>query len=507
MRDVLEAKYAEFKNIIDILPINTKQNKKKKLDCILEEETASNNMLNSIKEEIKARLDKFNELKENTNINKLEVELEKCNIINEWNIYNTAYEKMHLDYYLYKLHTYYKEDLSSLNSCINKIVEAFTKVGITLTKDDFNLNNHVASYMEKILDHEKDDKLEELFEQIYWKFPEIIKTLEINFKNIYFKNEKKITKYYEDRHIEYLKKHSDDEIINMRIKIAKEIDNVKSRDKYLIFNNFKDKEYSLADYNQNDINKKKEMYFGEDNYSYGMLEKIYDTLFEYNMLLKYNYLLMDMREKLDKKDTLKNSKANALKEIIKEEAKLKKLNAKQDSKPLLPFMKKKTDEKWLFDYKSVLDEVIKKYDEFDTACFNDLVFNVLSRDSSVLEVFKLISSNYLYFVEKTKALEDGSNISVISDKFEELKNDVNNRKFSLINNIALLDDKQMKEIIVDKYNLEGIKLTIEALQKENIERTMNDIKMLMNYEDVVASGINIDDIRLYLDAEKLFDAE
>ena len=32
MRDTLEAKYAEFKNIIDILPVNTKQNKKKKLD-------------------------------------------------------------------------------------------------------------------------------------------------------------------------------------------------------------------------------------------------------------------------------------------------------------------------------------------------------------------------------------------------------------------------------------------------------------------------------------------
>ena len=502
MRNNLEKKYEEFKNIIDILPVNTKQNKKKKLDYILEEETKDNNLLDSIKDEINKRLSKFDKLKENPNIKKLEAELEKCNIINEWNSYNTAYEKMHLDYYLYQLHRYYKEDLSSLNSCIKMIIEAFKKVGIQLTKEDFDMNNYVSLYMEKVLSNASNEELNTAFEDIYWKFPEIIKTLEINFKNIYFKNEKKINKYYDDRHAEYLKNHKDSEIIDMRIKIYKEINNIISRDEYLIFNKFKNKEYSLADYNLNDISKKKELYFNDNNYTYDNLEKVYSTLFEYNLLLKYNYLLMDMRDKLDKKDTLKNAKGNALKEIMKEEGKLKKLNAKQNSKSL-PFMKKKIDEKWLFDYKTVLGNIISKYDEFDAACFNDLVFNKLSKDSSVLEVFKVISSNYLYFVEKTKSLEDGSTISQISDKFEELKSDINNNQFTLINNLALLDEKQMKEIIADKYNLEGVKLTIDALQKDNVEKTMKDIKMLMDYEDVIASGINLDDIKLYLEWEKL----
>lgn len=505
MIEELNNKYNDFKGVIDILPVNTKYNRKRKTDYILEEIENDNKRLEQVKKEIEKRINSFSSLEVNNKIQELEHELEKCNIVNEWSNYNTAYEKMHLDYYLYQLHRYYKEDLVSVNACIKKILESFKKVEIVLTKDDFNFNSYVADYMEKILNNVTDQELADYFEEIYWKNPDIIKTIEINFKSIYLRNEKKIDKYYETRHQEFLNNHKDEEIYNMRIKLSNDIKTLKGEDAFLNFQKFVNNEYAIADFKKDDIDKKKQIYFNEESYNYDNLLELNQVLNEYNVLIKYKYLFTDMRERLEKKDSLKNAKNNALKEVSKEENKLIKLNDKHNKKPL--FGKKKNDEKFLFNYKNILNNIIKYYDEFDNACFNDLVFLKLSQDSTVLEVLKLISANYLYFVERTFANDESLNINDVTKTFDELKEYINNNNFVLLNNIALLDEKQMKQLISDKYNLGNIKLSTDSLLDENIERTISDIRLLINYEDIVKSGINIDDISLYLDYSKLLEKE
>ena len=502
MKEKLEQQYADFKNVLDVLPTNNKFNRQKKLDYILEETKKNSELIENIKQEINRRLSVFENLQVNPNIDELEKKLEQCSIINEWNQYNTPYEKMHLDYYLYQLHRYYKEDLTSVNTCINKIIESFNKVGITLTKEDFDFNNYISEYIDKILKKESPEILKTSFEETYWKFPEIIKTIEINFKSIYLRNEKKIIKYYEDRHEEFLKNHNDAEIYDMHIRLTNEITNLKSKDQYLIFEKFKSNEYTLGEYSESDINKLKEQYFPNNSYNHQSLLNLNQTLFEYNLIIKYNYLLTDMKDRLEKKDTLKGSKDNAIKEIQKEESKLKKLNNQRFAKTL-PFLKKRNDEKWLFDYKNALTSITAKYDEFDNSCFNDLIFKKLSQDSTVLEVLKLISSNYIYFVTKTKQLDENANINDITKQYNILKDEVNNHNYTLLNNIALLDEKQMKQIIVDKYNLENIEITIDSLEKDNIEKTIDNLEKLINYENIISSGIKLEDIKLYLEYQKV----
>ena len=281
MKEKLEQQYADFKNVLDVLPTNNKFNRQKKLDYILEETKKNSELIENIKQEINRRLSVFENLQVNPNIDELEKKLEQCSIINEWNQYNTPYEKMHLDYYLYQLHRYYKEDLTSVNTCINKIIESFNKVGITLTKEDFDFNNYISEYIDKILKKESPEILKTSFEETYWKFPEIIKTIEINFKSIYLRNEKKIIKYYEDRHEEFLKNHNDAEIYDMHIRLTNEITNLKSKDQYLIFEKFKSNEYTLGEYSESDINKLKEQYFPNNTYNYQSLINLDKTLFEY----------------------------------------------------------------------------------------------------------------------------------------------------------------------------------------------------------------------------------
>ena len=505
MIEELDSKYEELKGVIDVLPINTKYNRKRKIDCIMDEVKNDNDRLNLVKAEIESRISHFKELSINPMIAQLEQELEKCNIANEWNNFNTSYEKMHLDYYLYQLSRYYKEDLTSVNACIKKIVESFKKVDIVLTKEDFNFNNYVSQYMEKLLNNATDEELKDIFEEIYWKNSDVIKIMEANFKNLYLKNEKKIDKHYESRHEEFLKNHKDEELYEMRINLSDKIKELKGVDACLNFQKFSSGEFSLADFKDEDMQKKRELYFSGDSYNSENLYELYKVLNEYQILIKYKYLFDDMKTKLEKKDELKNSKANALKEISKEETQLIKLNAKQNKKGL--FGKKKNDEKWLFEYKNVLTSILDHYNEFDNACFNDLVYERMTQDSSVIDVLKLIISNYLYFVEETFKLDENQDINDITDKFENLKNYVNNNHFVLLNNVALLDEKQMKQLIVDKYNLGQINLTIDNLVDDNLEKTIADIKQLIDYENIINSGINVDDIALYSEYNKLIAAE
>ena len=120
---------------------------------------------------------------------------------------------------------------------------------------------------------------------------------------------------------------------------------------------------------------------------------------------------------------------------------------------------------------------------------------------------KLITSNYLYFVSKTIVQMEGTPISTITDMFTELKDYVNNNNFILLNNIALLDEKQMKQLIVDKYNLDSVKLTVDNLMDSNLENTLKDIKLLIDYENVIESKIDILDLELYLEYKKLLEKD
>ena len=194
MIEELEAKYEEYRGVIEVLPVNTKYNRKRKLEYLDERIDEDQKLIEKINKEIDTRLEELNGLVVNDKIQKLTEELEKCNIVNEWNPYNTAYEKMHLDYYLYQLHRYYKEDLDGLNECIKRILESFKKVEIELTSAEFNFNADVKEYIEMILSNHKPEEIKECFERVYWKNSDIVKILELNFESIYLKYEKKINK-------------------------------------------------------------------------------------------------------------------------------------------------------------------------------------------------------------------------------------------------------------------------------------------------------------------------
>ena len=212
MKEEIQSKIDDIKGIIAVLPTNNKDNREKKIKFIEEEERKALALLSEVESEINARTDKMDLIKENLDLKELEEELKKCSILNEWTTYNNSYEKMHLDYYLYQLHRYYRNDLVNTNDCIRKILEAFKTVGIELTLEDFSLHPYVTEYIVAIQNNSTEEELSAKFESLYWKLPELLKAIEVNFKFIYLKYEKRIDKYFETRHKEFLENHTDKEL-------------------------------------------------------------------------------------------------------------------------------------------------------------------------------------------------------------------------------------------------------------------------------------------------------
>lgn len=506
MKEKLQKQIDDFKSVMDTLPVNTIQNRNKKKNYIETEKNNQNKVLENIKNEINMRKKHLESFQENSNIHKLQEDLKKCNIMQEWNKYNTPYEKMHLDYYLYQLHRYYKEDLKSVNTCIMTIISSFSKVGINIVPDDFAYNKYVKDYITLIMTTKDNEKINSFFEDVYWKYPEIISTTEVNLKSIFLRNEKKIAKYYEDRHNEFLASHSENELNELYINLNESIEKLSSKDPHTILEKFKNHELSIGDYSESLMTKKKEQYFPDNDCNINSISRLKQTIFEYNMILKYEYLLEDMKTRLGQRETYKGIKAGILKDIANDEKKLKGLNNKQNGKGLF-FKPKKNDEKTLFAYRDTIKELVTKYDELEKASFNETIYETLNEESTVLDVFKCISANYLYYVDLTKGKDENITITDLTNQFDELKELVYRNEFTFLNHLALLDEKNMQLVIADKYQLDQINLTMDNLKKENMETTTKDVDDLYVYESINESMISVDDIKFYLNVQKLEESE
>ena len=80
----------------------------------------------------------------------------------------------------------------------------------------------------------------------------------------------------------------------------------------------------------------------------------------------------------------------------------------------------------------------------------------------------------------------------ISESYEELKDIINHNNFTLLEQISLIDVYDMKQVIVDKYKLDGLQLSVEQLEEGALDKTIADIALLLSYEDIIRSGLSFD---------------
>ena len=509
----LKERIAKEKETLETLPENTISNKEKKKEYIENTKKDLDSLEENLFNEITKRYMLLNEIRENESIALLKQEEEKLTLFKKWNEYNTTYEKMHLDYYLYQLHRYYKEDLKSVNLCISTLLESFKTVGVTLTPNDFYFHPLAKEYINTIINNsENEEHIHKSFEDIYWKCTNIVRIIEMNFKSLYYKNSKKIEKYYQDNKKQIMEHYNEQEIYDAYCNTVNKRLTLESIDIYNILQKFLSKEITLLDITPENIEKKKNRLFKvevEDKIS--ILNKLKISIIEYEKYQKYQYIIQDMKERLKEKEKYKGTLEAKLKEIEKLEKELLNYNVKKEkalnSKSIFArFRKQKRDEQLTFTIQSTLEKIEILYKELDDIKYNDLISEKLTSDTNISETLKMASSNYLYFVKLTKILDENKNIKEITEEFQEFVAFTNSFSFAIsftiLNNIYLLEEKNIAEVISDRYKLSSVAIEKEDFNPDSlveIKKAVNDI--ILN-DDFARTLLKKEDVEFYLEMKK-----
>lgn len=484
MKDEL-IKYIETqKEILSTLPKNNKKNIEKYISGLddlkkefIEKKDSVTFQMDTRKIQIMLNIKKENDYEEMlNNLNAI-----KSNIY-LFDKYNTSYEKMGFDKVLYNLNTQ-GHTLVSVNDSIKYILDKFSEANIKLSSDDFKYTPVVYDYMK--IYYEDNEKINEYFEKIYWKYPNIINHIEVTFKYLYFKYKKYFDKYIESRKNEF-----DIDVIDAYKKYRVSYDYKYSHDIYEIFNKFVSGKINTVDYSVDKIEALKNNYVEVDCDKVDILTKLSYTLSEYDSYLKYQFMIEDLYKLYSSKDQYKNAVKNRMKEISKSEKKLFKL-----SKKIFSFIKKgKNYDELDKEMCSLVDSIKTLYDNLDIDKFNEQL--TLFNDNNFLcDFLSYINSSYIYQANCLKNMNSDITLSEIDLFIDDLRCLLNSPYNTLINNVNIIDRNNLLKIIVERYNLSNVKIDENTLSDSNIiEGTLDDIRRIVTFDVITNSSISIDDV-------------
>ncbi len=516
INDDIEAK----KTLLATMPTNGKRNTKKfneKIDSILSKyqdyKTHAEKYITTKSKsfEIKEINDDVTEI-----TNKVST-LEYVKFIN--NPSNTYFEKMGFDNLIYKISNYFNFDFNYLNDIINEFLAKFELVGISILKEEFDLTCYVNEYMGVFLDTKNSksnnyDEVSKKFEEIYWINPEIVEHLEINFRKLITKYQKKFENYiakvqkeallknkltdYEDcldklkqAHLK-LDAHDKEDITDI-IELAKQ--GVIDMNQYFEESKIRVETYENLTCDPLDFENKAVM----DEF-YKDLSNLRRNVEEYKNYIDFTPLI-DKFKKTYAKETKDNKYDDKkLKEIEKRisasETKLDKLKKKIFNNKL-SFLLEKDDNKLKILKANSLEiakELYRTYKEYDQEYFKTKVMTILNESLTISEFLHLYYS-FDYFkkiaIKEVFELETYEEVTKRSDDFDLFAMNPNN---IIAEGLLLFDENDIPKTIMNKYRLDNINLTDENLEADNLPILLEKITFLLRLNEINNSETSVEKI-------------
>lgn len=516
--------------LLSTMPVNTKLKKKKYNDKIEEMSETYMNYRMSVKKYLDIK-SKSLDIKEdlNTNLEKVSKkvnELQHARFI--LNPMNTYFEKMGFDSLIYSISNYHEFNFNNLNDIINGFLDKFDLVGIKLTDKDFNYTTYVYQYMKAFLEvrNSKDKKygpVNEIFEKIYWKNPELIDHIELSFR--------KVIKKYESKFKNYISKIQKDVLLSCKItdyndclnklKISYEEYNVENRENisdiidfakkgiidinnYLEDSKIRSNAYADLTIDSVDLNDKKKM----ENF-YENLEKLKLTVEEYKNYTDFYSIFEEFSKKYKKSIGKKENNENKIKEIkakiSKSEAKLEKISNKVISGKTGLFGKgdKETLNNLTNESIILANEIYKDYQKYDELYFENYISKILHESLTVSEVLNLYYSFDFYKKQEIKKAFSINN-------YEELLNFSDNFDLYAMNPLNIISDGEkifdnidVKDVIITKYRLSNININDNNLDVNELENLLKKIELLLRIEKIENSETTVEKIWFMVQVHKL----
>ena len=512
----INIKISANKEVLETLPRNNEKNRKIYAEKAMELKTEFLVYKDEILNEMERRYEKVAKIKINPEINLIKKQLEEI----DKNLYllnrvKTPYEKMNLDRAIQDLRYYYKKKLEIVNETIDFCTKKFQEVGIELTVKDFCYSKFVTEYIEVFFAESKrgaginSDKIKAKFEKIYWKCPDIITHIELNIRYIYLKYEKEITKYYEKRKQDLTTTKPAETITSDYEELKRQYIDKRKEDKYLIISDFLEgrentKEYTpaalkniyakYADVSLLDNEEKRE----ELDIN---IKKLLNSIYEYRHYLKYQFIIDDIKSAYKEKDKFKSQFEQAKKDVSSKENTVLKLNAKIEGKGLF----KKPNEKHVSEQNALIIETKKAYRELDRSAVFYKIATELNDNSSIMDVLYLAMSSYSHVFHRIRDQIEEISEEKINEMIAELRAFIRWPYFALLNNIEILEEKDVLLIIKDRYKLLGINLEKETLTTDNIEQLEKEIARVERGYYLRKNKINVEEIGYICEFKKILE--
>jgi hypothetical protein len=501
----MSKKIEQYKELLQVLPrTNVKNSREYKKKALIMKQEMQEQREKALKE-IKKRylgivVDGSNEidiLKEY--LNKSE---EKLSFLNQ---YNDSYEKIGLNEVLYDLRKFYKNDLFQVNNDIRISIEIFNTALVTLTEKDFKYGKEVETYMREFykLDNKNLEKLQETFDHLYWKCPNLFEYINICLRHLYTKNKKAFEKYCsnqikgtdlskEEEHYKYIySKYLQQESSDIGI----------LRDKFL------EGILDIKEYDDSKVSKLKAAILlkeeENDNQMNNILKLSY-SLYEYKKYLEFKNLIDKVKIIYSDKNN-KSLTKSLLKTIKKSEKKIKKANKKINFRRFLFKNNAKVD-KFYNRINTCLLELKDKYKEYDEAKFKETIATRLNDNSTLLDALKVVSSFKIDFGKMLKEENEEITNQEIEDKLKELREFTLYPYNNIVNNITISDNSDIVTIILDKYKLLNINITSEQLEDTNIDSLISQVSKILVNHYINSSNLTFENLNDACDLKKVLDS-
>lgn len=453
--------------VLNALPRNNKKNEKIYITKVIEVLDKYKEIKRITESEITKRKNRYESLEKDTKIDALTTKINSIKqLLPLINPYSSSYEKSNLDKVLYELGHFYENDLEKVNEDIKKTIQIFETVGALLNVDDFNYSFYSKKYMTKFLEN-KTQELKQYFEELYWKCPDIITHITLNFKYLYYQNKKKFDLYYNTKKFE---------LINLKEEyenLYKEKEKLIRTSAFLLQQSFLENKLNINDYTSDKIRKAYKSIVSEEKIDLIKNEviKLYNNVIEYKNYLEFITIIDNIKELYKEKDKYKNIYQNKKKEIDKLEKKLFK-----NTKALFKITKEKKFEVINSLVNNEIIELKQKYNELEYNYFLEQIMN-LDESTTIYDLFNLALSNYNYLMKNEEI------------DIKKLNSFITNPRINILKNILINDTKDISMLIIDRYNLFGFELKKEQLEQSNLDNLIKELEIILGSMEMEKLGI------------------
>lgn len=136
--------------------------------------------------------------------------------------------------------------------------------------------------------------------------------------------------------------------------------------------------------------------------------------------------------------------------------------------------------------------------------YNTIIEN-LDNNSTIQEALFLANSFYRYVFTCICSNFEGIEEDQIDAKINELDEFTNYPYCTIVNNTKMMETKELKMIIKDRYKLLNINIENEDLELNNIDSVIDSITKIVQGHYIRENNINLEEILCALEFKKILD--